>query len=86
MRKHKKQNTQFEKQLKLISYYLDRDAYTYSNLRRSALKAGYSDSYARKIGSYLNWQEMEGAVISVKEEIKKILLDVENQINMGEKV
>jgi len=66
-------NQQFVRQVKFIAYYLDRGAYTYSNFRRSALKAGYGDAYARKIGSHLNCQEMAKAIESVQDELARIL-------------
>ena len=66
-------NQQFKKQLKFIAYLLDQGSYTFSNARRSALKAGYSDSYARKITSYLNWQEMELALLEIRNELRRII-------------
>ncbi len=68
-----KNNQNFAKQLKFIVYYLSEGEYTYSNLRRSALKAGYSDSYARKIGSYLNWQEMAKTLACIQNKLKCVL-------------
>ena len=38
---------QFERELRFIAYYLHKGSHTYSNGRRSALKAGYRDSYAQ---------------------------------------
>lgn len=64
---------EFERQLKFITYYLLKGSYTYSNARRSALKAGYSDSYARKITTVLDCQKMEKALITVQEELQKVL-------------
>ena len=67
-------NQQFKKQLKFIAYLLDQGSdYTFSNARRSALRAGYSDSYARKITSYLDWQKMELALLEIRNELRRII-------------
>lgn len=66
-------SNQFLRQIKFIVHYLDKGSYTYSNLRRSALKAGYGDAYARKIGSHLKWHEMAKALESVQDELLRIL-------------
>ena len=64
---------QFERELRFIAYYLHKGSHTYSNGRRSALKAGYRDSYARKILSCLDWQKMKDSIIGVQEELQYIL-------------
>jgi len=64
---------QFSKQLKFIAYYLDVLSRTHSNLHRSALRAGYGDAYARKIGSQLDWELMEAAIKSVSPELERIV-------------
>ena len=66
-------NQQFDRQIKFILYYIDRGSDTYNNLTRAAIKAGYRKSYARKIGSQLNWGEMEESLLVVKDELERFL-------------
>jgi len=47
-----------EKKLNFAQYYFLPDSETRNNFYRSALKAGYSDSYARKIMCNMNWTEL----------------------------
>lgn len=65
-------NKQFTRQIKFIAYYLDKGSATYSSALKSALKAGYGAAYARKITSHLNWEEMEKALESVQNELRRL--------------
>lgn len=55
-----------KRKLYFARYYFDFEkTYSYSspgNAYRSALQAGYSDSYAKKILSYMGWRELEKQV------------------------
>lgn len=69
-----------KRQIRFITYYLDNeDRITYSNAYRSALKAGYSDSYAKKITSYIDWEELEERVKKLtKKDNRERYLESEN--------
>jgi hypothetical protein len=47
-----------EKKLEFACYYFSDESETRYNYYRSALKAGFSDSYARKIMCNMNWTEL----------------------------
>lgn len=63
-----------ERKLNFAYYYFDfAKAYPRSspgNAYRSALLAGYSDSYSRKILAYMGWRELEKQVKMSEKVIK----------------
>jgi phage terminase small subunit len=60
-----------ERQIKFIQDYTNGSGNNFSNAYRSALKAGYSDSYAKKITSYIGWQELEERLKKISEKVGK---------------
>lgn len=62
------------KKIDFTHYYFDfAKVYPYSspgNAYRSAIQAGYSDSYSRKILSYIGWRELE-SMVKMSEKVSK---------------
>ena len=47
-----------ERKLELARYYFSEESETHYNYYRSGLKAGFSDSYSRKISAMMGWAEL----------------------------
>jgi len=75
-----------ERQIKFIKDYINRDRGTFSNAYRSALRAGYSDSYAKKITSYIGWQELEKRIEKISEKVGKGMIFETQEKDLSEKL
>jgi len=60
-----------KRKLELALYYFSEESETRYNYYRSGLKAGFSDSYSRKIAWRMNWTEL--AMLAEKQGL--LLLD-----------
>ncbi len=72
-----------ERKLEFARYYFSPESETCHNYYRSALKAGFSDSYARKISYGMNWTELailveNQGLILLDDSLREYALRIEN--------
>lgn len=62
------------RQEQTLAYYTDPKSDTFGNLLKSALKAGYTESYSRSIYSKAEWLDEKGRDLLLIEKAEKNLL------------